>query len=139
MFDLVACGTHTGGAGNVHDQFAIDAADAIDLPPRIRHASAVGFLTLKCGAYRDRGAKAPIGSKDLSDIVTLAATRPGLVTEVASAPPEIRTFIRDVIASIRESPAERAAVGTHVENGQPLVVTVIDDVLETLAALAQSA
>ena len=47
IFDCVACGRHTGGTGNDNDLWVIDHAVETDLPPRARHASAVGLLRLK--------------------------------------------------------------------------------------------
>src|SRR5205085_12225640 len=116
----VSCGDHTGGTGNSHDAFAIETACSLDLPPVVRHASAVGFLTLKCGAYLDRGAKAPLASKDLMDLVALVATRPELSTEVENAPDHIRAFIQEQIRGILNSSDAVSAIPSHIRDREPL-------------------
>ncbi len=87
MIMTVTYPEHLGGTGAEADRLAIDHAVSLNLPPVIRHASALGFFTLKCAAYRDRGATLPVGgSKDLGDLVALLATRPALASENAAAP-----------------------------------------------------
>lgn len=135
IFDLVACGTHAGGTGNEHDMFAIETAEAVDLPPVIRHASAVGYLTLKCGAFRDRGTKMPLESKDLSDIVTLVATRPSIVDEVHSAPEPIREFLRTKVHAILADKRAVSSIATHLRDNDPLVDDLETRVLDRLRAL----
>lgn len=136
VFDLVGCGDHPGGTGNAHDQWVIDTAITADLPPHVRHASAVGLLLLKCDAYEDRGKGVPLQSKDLADIVALCATRPSLVGEVAEAPVHVRNAIGAAIRSILNTPRERNALVTHVEDRQPLVPDLLDVVEERFRALA---
>lgn len=112
-FDLVACGAHAGGTGNTHDAWAIEHASECVLPPLVRHASAIGWLLLKCGAYRDRGRKAPISSKDLSDIAALCATRPTISVEVGHAPVSVRNEIATIIRDIVTGPRTRSAIAGH--------------------------
>jgi hypothetical protein len=59
----------------------------------IRHVSAVGFLATKLDAFLDRGSTDMIGSKDMEDIVALIDGREMLLSEVRSAPLEVRKFI----------------------------------------------
>lgn len=132
IFDLVGCGAHAGGTGNAHDLWVIETAVVVDLPPRVRHASAVGLLLLKCDAYRDRGSKSPLQSKDLADIVALCATRPSLVAEVADAPSEVRAAIADTIRGVLDTPRARNALATHVEDREPLVPDLVEVVTERL-------
>ncbi len=136
IFDLVSCGPHLGGTGGMHDQWVIETAATLELPPLVRHASAVGWLTLKCDAYRDRGRNAPLHSKDLADIVALCATRPLLLAEVADAPSQIRNAIGSVLKELMSTPMARSAVPSHIAERQPLVPDLADDVLIRLAALA---
>jgi hypothetical protein len=136
IFDLVSCGPHLGGTGGMHDQWVITTAVTLELPPLVRHASAVGWLTLKCDAYRDRGRNAPLHSKDLADIVALCATRPLLLAEVADAPSQIRNAIGSVLKELMSTPMARSAVPSHIAERQPLVPDLADDVLIRLAALA---
>lgn len=135
IFDLVACGTHAGGNGSEHDMFAVETAETVDLPPTIRHASAVGYLTLKCGAFRDRGQSIPLDSKDLSDIVTLIATRSRIVDEVHSAPKPIREFLRKQVRSLLDNKRAVSSIATHIRANDPLVdnlEVVVVDRLRTL-------
>ena len=120
----------------MHDQWVIKTAATLELPPLVRHASAVGWLTLKCDAYRDRGRNAPLHSKDLADIVALCATRPLLLAEVADAPLQIRNAIGSVLKELMSTPMARSAVPSHIAERQPLVPDLADDVLIRLAALA---
>lgn len=135
IFDLVACGTHLGGNASKHDMFAIETAETIDLPPLIRHASAVGYLVLKCGAFRDRGTKMPLESKDLSDIVTLVATRPSIVDEVHSAPELIRDFLRTQVRAILADKRTMSSIATHLRDTDPLVDDLETRVLDRFGAL----
>ena len=136
MFDLVSCGSHTGGTGNVHDLFAIETAVPLDLPPVIRHASAVGFIVLKCGAFRDRGTKHPLNSKDLMDIVVLVATRPQLLQELADAPSDIREFVREQVRAILQTPLAVSAIPTHIKDREPLADDVEARVMQALSEIA---
>lgn len=141
IFDLVGCGAHTGGTGSAHDAWVIETSVTADLPPTVRHASAVGLLLLKCGAYGDRGRQRPPGSKDLADIVTLCATRPSIVEDVRAAPDWVGTVISDAITGILDAPRSRSAVATHVGEREPLIpdlVTVVEARLHELARRARS-
>jgi hypothetical protein len=132
MFDLVSCGDHFGANGSPHDRFAVESAVERDLPPRIRHASGVGFLTLKCGAFRDRGRRSPLESKDLMDIVTLAATRRSLPDEVRNAPEEIQGFLAAEVRQILDSPTARSAIPSHVADQNPLADDIEENVMTRL-------
>jgi hypothetical protein len=136
LFDLVSCGDHPGGTGNTHDAFAIETAVSINLPPVIRHASAVGFLTLKCGAYRDRGKAAPLASKDLMDIVALAATRATLPQEMQEARDDIRKFVGAQIHEVLETPSAALAIPSHIRDREPLADDVEQNVMSRLRAIA---
>jgi hypothetical protein len=59
----------------------------------VRHLSAVAFLTTKLDAFANRGARDILGSKDLEDIVALIDGRDSLLTEIKSAPSEVKQFI----------------------------------------------
>lgn len=134
LFDLVSCGSHSGGTG-AHDEWVITNAIETSLPPTIRHASAVGLLLLKCAAYRDRGAKAPAASKDLADIAALIATRPGLEAEMRGAPEEIRVFVGSEIARML-TPRTVSAIRAHIDDREPLIAGVADTVIEQLKAMS---
>jgi hypothetical protein len=127
---------HTGGTGSEHDRFAIETAASLDLPPLLRHASAAGFLLLKCGAFRDRGSGAPLESKDLMDIVALAATRPELPAELARTPTSIQQFVRAEVHQILRVPLVCSAIPTHIHDREPLADDVEERVMGVLRAIA---
>ena len=107
-----------------------------DLPPRVRHASAVGLLLLKSAAYRDRGATSPMASKDLSDIATLLATRPHLSEEVAATEKPVRKSLVEAFRSFVENRRVVAAIRSHIDSRQPLFDGVDDQVLERMKRIA---
>ena len=137
-FDCVSCGAHVGGTGNADDLWVITHAVETDLPPRVRHASAVGLLLLKCAAYRDRGGTSPITSKDLSDIATLLATRPQLPDEVAAARQPVRARLVEACRSLVENRRVVAAIRSHIDSRQPLYDGVDDLVLERMKRIASA-
>lgn len=94
-FDLVPSGAHAGSSGNPWDALAIETAVRTEISPRlfVRHASAPAFLALKFAAFADRGSDEPRSSEDLEDILALIASRPGIVEEIAEAPPALRGFV----------------------------------------------
>jgi hypothetical protein len=136
QFDLVSCGAHAGGTGNADDKWVIANAVETSLPPRIRHASAVGLLLLKCAAYRDRGAMAPGASKDLADIAALVATRAELGAEVSAAPDPIRRFIGAEIAKMLLTQRTMGAIRSHIEDRKPLIEDVADTVIARMRAMS---
>lgn len=136
QFDLISCGTHTGGTGSDHDAWVIANAVETSLPPRIRHASAVGLLLLKCAAYRDRGASAPRASKDLADIAALVATRPELIVEVCHAPEGIRSFVSVELAKVLATSRAVSAIRSHIDDRQPLIDGVVDVVIARMKEMS---
>ncbi|MBU1224008.1 MAG: hypothetical protein KKA22_01915 [Gammaproteobacteria bacterium] len=59
----------------------------------IRLISAPAFMATKFEAFFDRGQGDVLGSHDLEDIVNVVDGRPELVSEVASAAPELRQYL----------------------------------------------
>jgi hypothetical protein len=136
IFDLVSCGDHPGGTGSPDDLFAIETATPLNLPPCVRHAAAIGFLLLKCRAFQDRGCRFPLMSKDLMDIVAIAATRPSLPGELEAAPAPIRSAVRDEIRRILASPLSLSAIPTHISDREPLADDVESRVMAALRTIA---
>jgi hypothetical protein len=136
-FDLVSCGDHAGGTGNPDDLFAIETAISLNLPPLVRHASAVGFLLLKCRAFHDRGSKVPLISKDLMDIVALVATRPELADELAEAPNRIQLIVREEITRLLANPFAVSAIPSHIADREPFAEDVESNVMLALQAIAK--
>ncbi|MBL0169507.1 MAG: hypothetical protein IPP90_02100 [Gemmatimonadaceae bacterium] len=136
IFDCISCGAHLGGTGNPDEFWVINHAVDIDLPPQVRHASAVGLLRLKLSAYADRGALDPLGSKDLSDIATLLATRPPIVEEVQSSEPVVAAALAKRIRALLDTPRALSAIRAHVVERGPLFDGVEFQVIERLETLA---
>jgi hypothetical protein len=137
QFDLVSCGAHVGGTGNTDDEWVIANAFETSLPPRIRCASAVGLLLLKCGAYRDRGRGSPGASKDLADIAALVATRAELEAELRAAPKTIRATIIAELEKVLAAPRAVGAIRSHISDREPLIDGVADTVLGRMRAMMQ--
>lgn len=135
IFDCVSCGAHLGGTGSADDLWVVDHAVETDLPPIVRHASAVGLLLLKSGAYQDRGASSPITSKDLSDIVAMFATRPQLASEVAAADQNVRETLAGRCRALVGIPRVVSAIRSHIASLQPLFEGVDDLILERMRQL----
>lgn len=139
LLDLTSCGEHLGGTGHAHDRYVHATGVARDLPPLIRHASQLGFLLLKWGAYRDRGQDAPHRSKDLSDILVVLLASEQWQQELESAPQWVREFLREQAVALL---ADRRAIGTlqsHVAALGPLEDGLADRALEQLSRLAKIA
>ena len=135
IFDLVSAGQHSGGNGSERDVYALEASVRADLPPRVRHVSAVGFLVLKPSAYADRGSGNPRGSKDLSDMVSLLATRPSLLHEVHDAEARARSWIAAGVSDLRSDSRIEAAVAGHIMDRDPLIDGIAERVLDLFDAL----
>jgi len=59
----------------------------------IRVASGAAFLAMKWVAFASRGAADPMSSHDLEDVITVVASRAGIVDDVRVAPAKLRAFI----------------------------------------------
>lgn len=66
---------------------------ALSASMRIRLISGPAFMATKFDAFFDRGRGDLLGSHDLEDIVNVLDGRPELVSEVASATPELRQYL----------------------------------------------
>jgi hypothetical protein len=121
QFDVVPAGNHLGASGNIWDEVAIRTAVDLEIRPGlwIRHASAPGFIALKLGAFRDRGAEDPFGSHDLEDILALVASRPGIVTEVSESEASLRDFVADGMRAFFEREEIRDLISAHLGNVLP--------------------
>jgi hypothetical protein len=121
QFDVVPAGNHLGASGNIRDEVAIGTAVELEIRPglRIRHASAPGFIALKLGAFRDRGAEDPFGSHDLEDILALVASRPGIVTEVRESEASLRDFVAAGLRAIFVREEIRDLISAHLGNVLP--------------------
>ena len=97
--DLMATDTAILGFSNRWYQLAWDSAGRFDIADRlvsIRLISPSCFLATKCEAFFGRGDGDYLTSTDIDDIVSVVAGRPEVVEEVAEAPKELRTYLREV-------------------------------------------
>lgn len=120
-FDVVPAGNHFGASGNISDEVAIRTAVDLEIRPGlwIRHASAPGFIALKLGAFRDRGAQDPFGSHDLEDILALVASRPEIVAEVRESEASLRDFVAEGVRAIFIRDEMRDLISAHLANVLP--------------------
>jgi hypothetical protein len=71
---------------------------AILIPP------APVFIATKWDAFLDRGRDDYLGSHDIEDVITIVAGRPELISELESAPVELRAWLAERASSWRMSP-----------------------------------
>lgn len=111
----------------------------LDGGPTVRLVSPVGQLAMKLAAYRDRGADDPLASRDLEDVVVLVAGRSEIVEEVTDAPPEVRSWVTDVIGSLLNiDEMDYVLDGTLPDASRvPGFVEEVRDRLERIAALTE--
>jgi len=85
---------------------AIPHAIERDLPSgaRIRAASPPYLLATKLEAFKGRGNRDFLGSRDFGDIIALIDGREELIDEVAQAPDDVRTYIAAELAGLLEDP-----------------------------------
>jgi predicted nucleotidyltransferase len=136
-FDLVPAGEHWSGSGNPWDVIAIETAVEIRLTDdvTIRHVSAPAFLAQKFAAHCDRGAKDPLGSHDLEDILALLASRAHIADEVAAAPEILRAYVSEQTKTLLENPNVEDLLAAHLNNAQDPVqaIAAVRGLLERLA------
>jgi hypothetical protein len=85
---------------------AIPHAVARELPSGVvtRAASPPYLLATKLEAFKGRGNRDFLGSRDFGDIIALVDGREELVGEVAAAPPEVRDYIGSELRDLHEDP-----------------------------------
>jgi hypothetical protein len=62
------------------------------------------MLAMKLEAFKGRGKRDYLGSRDFADIVTLLDGRAELLDEVAGADEPVRSYIRDAVAQLLADP-----------------------------------
>lgn len=77
------------------------------------------FVATKLEAFLGRGNSDFLGSRDIEDILILFDGRPGLVSEIAAAPRDIRAFIADQLkAHLETTEFQQAVVGNIRDQGR---------------------
>lgn len=74
---------------------------ALESGAEIRAAAPAALVATKLCAWKGRGSGDLLRSLDIHDVLTLIDGRPGLIEEVAAAPPDLRTYIRDELSGLR--------------------------------------
>jgi hypothetical protein len=81
---------------------------------RLRLISPVAFIATKYVAFSDRGAGDYYASHDLEDLITVIDGREQIVSEIDRAPAGLRTYVRDAVRSLLETPAFDEALPGHL-------------------------
>jgi hypothetical protein len=104
--DLMPTDSKVLGFANRWYPLAVETAQDMKLPSGIiiKLITAPAFLGTKFEAYSDRGRGDMLASHDLEDIVNVLDGRPGLPSEVANAPPELRGYLRTRFAELLAAP-----------------------------------
>ena len=91
------------GFSNPWYEEAISSAATVTLESgaEIRAAPPPTLVATKLRAWKGRGGGDLLPSLDIHDVLTLIDGRPELIEEVASAAPELRTYIRDELSELR--------------------------------------
>lgn len=107
------------GFSNPWYEEAISSAVTVTLESgaEIRATAPAALVATKLCAWKGRGGGDLLPSLDIHDVLTLIDGRPELIEEVASAAPDLRTYIRDELAELREEPyfdyAVQSATASH--------------------------
>jgi hypothetical protein len=80
----------------------------------IRLVTAPVFLATKLEAFRHRGRGDFVVSHDLEDIVTVVDGRAEVVSEVATAPKELRVYLREVLGPLVSADRFLTALAGHL-------------------------
>ncbi|HRQ48377.1 MAG TPA: nucleotidyl transferase AbiEii/AbiGii toxin family protein [Rhodocyclaceae bacterium] len=93
--DLMPMVSGVLGFANRWYPIAVRTANVVNLPAgvAIRVISAPAFIATKFEAFQDRGRGDVLGSHDLEDIINVLDGRPGIITEIALADPELRQYL----------------------------------------------
>ncbi len=85
---------------------ALDHAQAVQLPSgqRLRAISPPYLVATKLEAWSGRGGGDHLRSHDLEDVITLVDGRPELIDEVATAPPDLRSFLSHEVGALLNEP-----------------------------------
>lgn len=101
----------------------------------IRRLTPPLFIATKLEAYRGRGKGDLISSRDAEDILSLVDGRQELVTDIAEAEPEIRTYIAEHFAELLADPGFEHFLAGNIL-GPPGRVDIVHDRLLAISRLS---
>lgn len=90
------------GFSNLWYEEAISSAVSVALGSgaEIRAAAPAALVATKLCAWKGRGGDDLLRSLDIHDVLALVDGRPELIEEVASAPPDLRRYVRDELSEL---------------------------------------
>lgn len=102
QLDLVPLDEKVLGFANRWYKPGFEAAATAKLPSGLvlRHLSAPYFMATKLEAFKDRGNNDVYLSHDLEDVITVVDGREELISELGSAPPDVRDFVAQTLRGI---------------------------------------
>jgi len=114
--DLMPSGTNVLGFHNRWYPLAIETADRVilDNGMEIRLINAPTFIGTKLEAFKGRGNNDFLLSHDLEDIITVVDGRPELLSEMESAPQELRNYVATQLSNLLKSRAFLEALPGHL-------------------------
>lgn len=103
LLDVMPTDPDILGFSNPWYEAAISRAVTITLDSgaEIRAAAPAALVATKLCAWKGRGGGDLLRSLDIHDVLTLIDGRPELIEDVASAPPNLRTYIRGELGELR--------------------------------------
>jgi predicted nucleotidyltransferase len=102
QLDLVPLDEKVLGFANRWYKPGFETAATATLPSGLvlRHLSAPYFMATKLEAFKDRGNNDVYLSHDLEDVITVVDGREELISELSSAPPDVRDFVAQTLRGI---------------------------------------
>ena len=106
QLDLVPLDEKVLGFANRWYKPGFEAAITAILPSglQLRNLSAPYFMATKLEAFKDRGDNDVYLSHDLEDVITVVDGREELISELTSAPPDVRHFVAQTLRGILRHP-----------------------------------
>lgn len=105
----------------------------------VRVADAPSFVATKLEAFLDRGRGDYLSSHDLEDVLSVVDGRAKLAAELATAPPELRSFVAETFARLLADEGFHNALPGLILEGSPAGrATVVLQRLEAISKLAKA-
>ena len=100
---------------------AISTAETVTLDSgqKIRAARPAPLVATKLSAWKGRGNGDLLASLDVHDVLTLVNGRPELISEIRSAPDDLRSFVKDEMEALSEHPYFSYVIDSAVSGHGP--------------------